>query len=90
MKRIHLIIIGYVQGVFFRDSTKKKAKELGLKGYVKNLPNGSVEIIAESDEEKLKELINFCRNSPGTSRVKRIKVNYEEVKNEFRDFEVRC
>ena len=88
MRRLHLKITGYVQGVFFRDSTKKKAKELGLRGYVKNLPNGSVEIVAEGDEENLKELINFCRNNPGGSKVKSIKVSYEEVKNEFRDFEV--
>lgn len=89
MKRLHLKITGYVQGVFFRDNAKKKAKELGLKGYVKNLSDGSVEVVAEGEEKKLKELINFCRNNPGGSRVKSIKVSYEEVKNEFRDFEIR-
>jgi acylphosphatase len=82
-------ILGYVQGVFFRDNTKKKAKELGLRGYVKNLLDGSVEIVAEGDESNLKELINFCRNNPSSSRVKSIKVDYEEVKNEFEDFKVR-
>jgi len=89
MKRICMNISGYVQGVFFRENTKKKAKELGLKGYVKNLSDGSIEVVVEGDESNLKELINFCRNNPSGSRVKSIKVDYEEVKNEFKDFEIR-
>ena len=89
MKRIHLIVHGDVQGVFYRSNTRKKASELGLKGYVKNLPDGTVEVVAEGSENKLNELINFCKNKPGYSNVDKVEVKEEKVTNEFRDFEVR-
>ena len=89
MKRIHLIAHGDVQGVFYRDNTQKKASELGLKGYVKNLPDGTVEAVAEGPEDKLNELINFCKNNPGSSNVDKVDVKEEKATNEFRDFEVR-
>lgn len=89
MKRIHLIAYGDVQGVFYRSNTRKKASELGLKGYVKNLPNGNVEVVAEGSENKLNELIEFCKNNPGYSDVSKVEVKEEKAKNEFKDFEVR-
>ena len=57
MKRIHLIIHGKVQGVFYRDNTQKKASELGLKGYVKNLSDETVEIVAEGSENKVEVIM---------------------------------
>ena len=89
MKRLYIIAHGTVQGVFFRHNARKKAQELGLKGYVKNLPDETVEIVAEGDENKLKELVDFCKNHPGASKVSDVKVSYEDAKNEFEDFEVR-
>jgi len=89
MKRIHLIIHGKVQGVFYRDNTQKKASELGLKGFVKNLPDGTVEIIAEGPEDKLNELSEFCRNNPGYSNVTDIEIKKEKSTNEFDSFEIR-
>ena len=56
MKRIHVIISGRVQGVFFRYNTNKVANKLGLKGFVRNLSDGCVEVVAEGSEDKLKEL----------------------------------
>lgn len=88
MKRFHLIIHGDVQGVLYRSNTRKKASELGLKGYVKNLPNGAVEVVAEGSENKLNELIEFCRNSPGYSNVTNVKIKEEKPTNEFNSFEV--
>ena len=79
MKSTHLIVSGKVQGVFFRDSTRKKANELELAGYVKNLSNGIVEIIVQGDEEKINELINFIKNNPGHSKVEEVKINYKEL-----------
>ena len=88
MKRIHLIIHGRVQGVFYRSYTRKKAIELGLKGYVKNLPNGTVEVIAEGSEDKLNELIEYCKNNPGYSDVDKVDIKEEKATNEFDNFGV--
>ena len=64
-KRAHLIIYGKVQGVFFRASTKDKAIELGLKGFVRNQPDGTVEVIAEGSEKQLQELVAWCHEGHG-------------------------
>jgi len=61
MKRVHLIVHGMVQGVFFRANVKGFAQKLNLKGYTKNLPDGTVEIVAEGPEEDIKELIEYCK-----------------------------
>jgi len=89
MKSLRLIISGKVQGVFFRHNTKKKADELGLKGYVRNLPDDSVEVVAEGSREKLDELAEFCRNNPGFSEVDDIKAHFEESKSKFSDFQIK-
>lgn len=88
MKRIHLIIQGRVQGVFFRQNTNTIANQLGLKGYAKNLPDNTVEVIAEGPEDKLQSLISFCRKGPEGAEVTDIKIKYEEPKNEFTTFSI--
>lgn len=88
MKSIRLIVSGKVQGVFFRDSTRRKAQELGLSGYARNLPDGNVEVVAEGPEEKINELIQFIKNNPGHSKVKEIKINHKELEN-FNGFEIK-
>ena len=87
MKSIHLIVSGRVQGVFFRANVKNKANELRLKGYAKNLPDGNVEVVAEGDEEKLKELIEFIRKGPGVAKIENIKITHKEPEN-FKNFEI--
>ena len=89
MKRIHLIIHGKVHGVFYRDKTQRKGAELGLKGFVKNLENGTVEVTAEGSENKLNELIEFCKNNPGYSNVDKVDVKEEKATDEFKSFKVR-
>ncbi len=89
MKRVHIIISGYVQGVFFRHNTKVKARNLGLRGFVRNVSNGDVEVVAEGNEKELNELIDFCRRGPVLSCVANLKIKYEEFKGEFDDFTVR-
>jgi len=88
MKCFHLIVSGRVQGVFFRDNTRRKAMELGLKGYAKNLPDGNVEVVAQGDEIKLKELIDFIKKGPGIAKVTNIDVKHKEPEN-FKNFEIR-
>ena len=87
MKCIHLIVSGKVQGVFFRDNTRRKAIELGLTGYAKNLPDGNVEVVAEGDENKINELIEFIKKGPGIAKVEYIKIKHKEPEN-FKNFEI--
>jgi len=89
MQSAHIIVHGYVQGVFFRYNTKKQAISLGLKGYARNMPDGTVEIVAEGPEDKLNQLIRFCENSPGASNVSKVDVKFEKAKNEFESFVVK-
>lgn len=89
MKRVRLRISGRVQGVYFRHHTNKEANRLGLKGFVRNLEDGSVEVVAEGNEDKINELIEFCKKGPEHAYVENLEVKYEEPKNEFEFFNVR-
>lgn len=84
-----IIIHGMVQGVFFRDYTRKKAKELGLKGYVGNMPDGTVKVVVEEDEN-VKDLIEWLKTkgSP-SSRVDKVDLHDVDVEETFTDFEIR-
>ncbi|MFX0135712.1 MAG: acylphosphatase [Candidatus Hodarchaeota archaeon] len=85
-KRIRAIIIGRVQGVFFRWETKEFATKLRIKGWAKNLRDGRVEVVAEGEEDELKELIKFLHKGPTYARVTKVEVNWEKFKNEFDKF----
>ncbi|MBW2974482.1 acylphosphatase [Candidatus Woesearchaeota archaeon] len=89
MKRVHLIISGRVQGVFFRHTTNITANRLGLKGFVRNLPDGNVEVVAEGSEERLKELVEFCRHGPEGAQVDNVETEYQEPKKGFETFSIR-
>lgn len=87
--RVHLFISGWVQGVFYRHYTKKKAEELGLSGWVRNTDDGQVEAVFEGPKEKVEEMIKWCwRGSPG-SEVSRVSRASRALKGEFRGFEIR-
>ncbi len=89
MKRVHLFVSGRVQGVFFRAHTRDLAQRLGLSGFVRNLPDGRVEVVAEGPEEKLQELIQFCHHGPPLAHVTNVEIHWEEPTGEFRGFSVR-
>lgn len=89
MKRINVIISGNVQGVFFRANTKDRADKLGLKGYVRNLPDGSVEAVFEGKESDIKKILEFCRKGPPGAKVENVEVKEETYKGEFDSFEIR-
>lgn len=89
MQRVHMIIHGLVQGVFFRANAKKVAETLGLKGYARNMDDGSVEVVAEGPEAKIKKLIESCKKGPRAARVDKVDVHIGEASNEFDGFEVR-
>jgi len=88
-KQAVLKIYGWVQGVFFRDSAQKKAKELKLVGWISNASDGTVEVVAEGKEEKLKELIKWCYNGPRLAKVDKVDVQWQEATGQFKEFEVK-
>ena len=87
-KRLHAIVKGRTQGVCFRDFAKKEALILRLKGYVKNLPDGSVEVIAEGSEEKLGKLLAKLYEGPINAEVIEIEKEVSEAMNEFKTFSI--
>ena len=87
--RIHALVSGKVQGVYFRDNTKNTAEDLGVKGWVRNLPDGKVEIMAEGDKDKIDGLVEFLKKGPERARVDDLKVENQDYKDEFKDFSVR-
>ncbi|TMI18573.1 acylphosphatase [Candidatus Bathyarchaeota archaeon] len=86
--RTRILISGIVQGVFFRRKITEQARRLGVTGWVRNLPDGKVEAVAEGDKEKLDELIQFCQVGPSGARVKSVAVDWAEPKGEFRGFRI--
>ncbi|MCK4453895.1 acylphosphatase [Candidatus Parcubacteria bacterium] len=86
--RVHLFISGRVQGVFFRENTRRKAEKLELNGWVRNLPDGRVEIILEGDEEKVKKMIKWTKKGPIIAKVDEVEIEEKEYENEFKDFKI--
>jgi len=69
---------GRVQGVFFRDTTRRRAESLGVAGWVTNRDDGAVEAAFEGDEEAVEAMVEFCRRGPGRAEVTRLEVTEEE------------
>lgn len=86
--RVRLVIKGRVQGVFFRDSTRNEATRLGVFGWVRNLPDGNVEVLAEGPEEKVQKLVEWCHQGPPAAQVTRVHKTQEEWQGEFDSFRV--
>jgi len=87
LKRIHAKVYGVVQGVGFRRFVQIHAKRLGLKGYAMNLPDGTVEVVAEGYEEALKKLLEYLKIGPPLAKVEKVEYSFEEYKGEFITFE---
>jgi len=88
IKRASLKIYGRVHGVFYRDSARRKAKKLGLVGWVRNEPDKTVKIIAEGEEKNLKKFIEWCYNGTILARVEKAEVEWEEAEGEFERFKI--
>ncbi len=86
--RVYLIISGFVQGVFFRAHTQEKALGLGLKGWVRNRSDGTVEAVFEGEKDKIEGMIGWCRKGPPGARVNDVSIKWEEYKGEFKDFDI--
>ena len=87
--RVYVLISGMVQGVFFRSSAKKRADELHLTGWVRNLDDGRVEAVFEGAQEKVDKIVEWCRKGPNYADVKDVQVISEKYTGEFKDFSVR-
>jgi acylphosphatase len=86
--RRRAIVSGRVQGVFFRDSTRREAERLGVTGWVRNRPDGTVEAVFEGDDDAVRRAVDFVRDGPPHARVEDVEVVDEEPQGLSR-FEVR-
>ena len=87
--RVHIFISGLIQGVFFRANTQKKAEDLGITGWVKNVPDGRVEIVAEGERQKVEDLIEWAKKGPLIARVDNLDIEWQEYVGEFDSFETK-
>lgn len=86
MVRSSVVVHGLVQGVAFRHHTCRRALELGVTGWVRNLPDGSVECMFEGDEAAVNALVEWCRSGPPAARVDRLDVRADTYRSEFDSF----
>src|SRR6185436_2898605 len=89
LERLHAIVMGTVQGVNFRYATLEQARRLKVKGWVKNLSDGSVEVTAEGPRPTLNQLLAFLRHGPPAATVKDVRESWQTATGEFRDFSLR-
>ncbi len=87
IKHLDIIVAGQVQGVFYRASTKAVADQLGVRGLIKNMPDGNVFIEAEADNTTLEMFLDWCNEGPQDASVTSVETNEGELKN-YRNFEV--
>jgi acylphosphatase len=88
MARAHVYIRGRVQGVFFRASTRDKARAFGVNGWVKNCLDGRVEAAFEGEKDAIDAMVRWCRKGPNGAFVEHIDVCWEEYTGEFEEFSV--
>jgi len=88
LKRIQLVVRGRVQGVFFRASAQREARQLGLTGWVKNRNDGSVEIVAEGEEDHVKDFLAWAQQGPSTARVDKVDTKWRSYTGEFPNFKI--
>ena len=81
-------VSGRVQGVGFRDFACRSARQLGLVGYVRNLPDGRVEVVAEGSEEQLQAFLEQLRRGPAAARVSGVEVHWQPASGRWHDFDI--
>ena len=82
MKRARVVVRGSVQGVFFRVETRDRARSLGLAGWVRNQPDGSVEAAFEGEAERIESMVEWCRSGPAGARVDDMEVAWGDPEGE--------
>ncbi len=89
LERARVYVSGQVQGVFFREATREKAEQLGLAGWVRNLPDGRVEALFEGPSERVREMVRWCEQGPPPASVDNVDVEYNAAQGDLSGFEVR-
>jgi acylphosphatase len=87
-ERAHVYVSGDVQGVFFRDSTRQKAQQLSLSGWVKNVPDGRVEALFEGPSKEVREMVRWCEYGPPYAAVENVEVEFDTAREDVSGFEV--
>jgi acylphosphatase len=87
--RRHVVVRGDVQGVFFRDSTRKEAEANGVAGWVRNRDDGSVEAVFEGSNDAVESMLEWCRSGPSRAQVEDMDVSVEDDSDGLEGFEVR-
>ena len=87
-KRVQLFVRGRVQGVFFRAAAQREARRLGVCGWIKNRNDGSIEVVAEGEEDAIKEIISWAQHGPSAARVEQVDVRWKGYTGEFSEFRI--
>lgn len=87
--RIHVFVEGRVRGVFFRTFVKRQAAKLGVVGWVRNLEDGRMEMVAQGKKDNLEELIKLTKRGPRLAKVEGVSVVLEDVEEEFDGFKIK-
>ena len=88
-RRVHLLIRGRVQGVWFRESAREEAERLGVSGWIRNLPGGEVEAVAEGPSESVEAFVRWCHRGPRAAHVSSVDREDASPTGEFSSFDVR-
>jgi acylphosphatase len=89
MKRAHVIVQGRVQGVYYRASARDHARRLNLNGWVRNCPDGGVELVVEGERMPIEQFIAWCRKGPPAAVVTQVEVEWQTATGEFEGFFVK-
>ncbi|MDT8446689.1 MAG: acylphosphatase [bacterium] len=88
LSAIRIYISGLVQGVYFRATCQQEARQLGIKGWVRNLPDGRVEVYALGEDKDLEELKKWCRKGPSGSRVDTVQTSEDQIEEGLHNFKI--
>jgi len=86
--RVHIFVSGRVQGIFFRENTKKKAEKLAISGWVKNLRDGRLEAVFEGDRENIEKMVNWAKKGPIWAKIDDFSLVWEDYQGEFKEFSI--
>ena len=86
---VRATVYGRVQGVFFRTFVEEQAQQLGLRGYVRNLPSGDVEVVAEGERERVEKMVEYLKRGPPAAIVRRVVTSWSEYTGNYSSFRVR-
>ncbi len=87
-KSVKLIVKGSVQGVFYRQFCKENADKLGVKGFIRNLEDGNVEVVLEGDNDEVDMMVKLCKQGPKYSQIRNVEVEEKKWGGDFDGFKI--